>query len=87
MIYHHEIVIPVRGHEFNYSSNPTLKKNNSANSTEFKSFVSSSSFNVYFTSIGLYNRNYELVAVAKLNTPLPKYQDKDLNVIVKFDVE
>jgi hypothetical protein len=86
-IYQHEIVIPVRGHEFNYSSNPTLKKNNSANSTEFKSFVSSSSFNVYFTSIGLYNRNYELVAVAKLNTPLPKYQDKDLNVIVKFDVE
>jgi hypothetical protein len=86
-IYQHEIVIPVRGHEFNYSSNPTLKKNNSANSSEFKSFVSSSNFNVYFTSIGLYNRNYELVAVAKLATPLPKYQDKDLNVIVKFDID
>lgn len=86
-IYQHEIVIPIRGHEFNYSSNPTLKKNNSANSTEFKSFVSSSNFNVYFTSIGLYNSRYDLVAVAKLATPLPKYQDKDLNVIVKFDVE
>lgn len=86
-IYQHEIVIPIRGHEFNYSSNPTLKKNNSANSSEFKPFVSSSNFNVYFTSIGLYNRNYELVAVAKLSTPLPKYQDKDLNVIVKFDID
>jgi hypothetical protein len=30
---------------------------------------------------------YELVAVAKLVNPLPKYQDKDLNIIVRFDVE
>jgi hypothetical protein len=86
-IYQHEIVIPIRGHEFNFSSNPTLKKNNLSNSIEFKPFVSSSNFNVYFTSIGLYNSNYELLAVAKLSTPLPKYQDKDLNVIVKFDLE
>lgn len=86
-IYQHEIVIPIRSYEFNFSSNPTLKKDNLSNSIEFKPFVSSSEFNVYFTSIGLYNRNYELMAVAKLTTPLPKYQDKDLNVIVKFDVE
>jgi hypothetical protein len=86
-IFQHEIVIPIRANEFNFSSNPTLKKNNLANSTEFKPFVSQSAFNVYFTTIGLYNRNYELVAVAKLVNPLPKYQDKDLNVIVRFDVE
>lgn len=86
-IFQHEIIIPIRNYEFNFSSNPTLKKNNRANSVEFKPFVSSSDFNVYFTSIGLYNRNYELVAVAKLSTPIPKYQDKDLNIIVKFDVD
>lgn len=86
-IFQHEIIIPIRNYEFNFSSNPTLKKNNRANSIEFKPFVSSSDFNVYFTSIGLYNRNYELVAIAKLSTPIPKYQDKDLNIIVKFDVE
>jgi hypothetical protein len=86
-IFQHEIIIPIRSYEYNFSSNPTLKKDNLSNSYEFKPFVSSSAFNVYFTSIGLYNRNYELVAVAKLNTPIPKYQDKDLNIIVKFDVE
>jgi hypothetical protein len=86
-IFQHEIVIPIRANEFNYSSNPTLKKNNLANSAEFKSFVSESAFNVYFTTIGLYNSMYELVAVAKLVNPLPKYQDKDLNIIVRFDVE
>lgn len=86
-IFQHEIVIPIKNHEFNFSSNPTLKKNNRSNALEFKPFVSSSFFNVYFTTIGLYNRNYELVAVAKLSTPMPKYQDKDLNIIVKFDVE
>lgn len=86
-IFQHEIVIPIKSNEFNYSSNPTLKKNNLANSVEFKPFVSQSAFNVYFTTIGLYNSAYELLAVAKLVNPLPKYQDKDLNVIVKFDVE
>lgn len=86
-IYQHEIIIPIRSYEFNFSSNPTLKKDNKSNTTEFKPFVSSSEFNVYFTTIGLYNNNYELVAVAKLNTPIPKYQDKDLNIIVRFDTE
>jgi hypothetical protein len=86
-LFQHEIVVPIRANEFNFSSNPTLKKNNLANSTEFKPFVSESAFNIYFTTIGLYNRNYELVAVAKLVNPLPKYQDKDLNIIIRFDVE
>jgi len=86
-IYQHEIIIPIKSYEFNFSSNPTLKKGNKSNSIEFKPFVSSSNFNVYFTTIGLYNNNYELVAIAKLNTPIPKYQDKDLNIIVRFDVE
>lgn len=86
-IYQHEIVVSIRANEFNFSSNPTLKKNNLANNIEYKPFVSQSSFNVYFTSIGLYNESFELLAVAKPVNPLPKYQDKDLNVIVRFDVE
>jgi hypothetical protein len=86
-LYEHEIVCRIPANEFNFSSNPTLKINNYTDSEKFKPFVTGSDFKLYFTTIGLYNDNYELVAIAKLSNPLPKYEDKDLNIIVKFDVD
>jgi hypothetical protein len=86
-IYEHEIVCKIPANEFNFSTNPTLKINNYTDTEQFKPFVTGSDFKLYFTTIGLYNDNYELVAIAKLANPLPKYEDKDLNIIVKFDVD
>jgi len=40
---------------------------------------------VYITSIGLYDKNYNLVAVAKLSKPLLKSFDRELLVKVKID--
>jgi hypothetical protein len=36
-------------------------------------------------SIGLYDSKYNLVAVAKLGTPVAKRNDIDLNFEIKFD--
>jgi hypothetical protein len=38
------------------------------------------------TTIGLYNDDRELLAVAKLANPLEKRDDVDMNVIVRFDM-
>jgi hypothetical protein len=40
---------------------------------------------VYITSVGLYDTNYNLVAVAKLSRPLQKSFDKELLIKVKLD--
>lgn len=86
-LYEHEIVCKIPASQFNFSTNPTLKLNNDTDIEKFKPFVTGSDFRLYFTTIGLYNDNYELLAIAKLANPLPKYEDKDMNIIVKFDVE
>jgi len=49
-------------------------------------YVSNPYFNPYITTIGLYNKDKELVAVAKLANPLEKRDDVDMNVIVRFDM-
>jgi len=39
----------------------------------------------YITTIGLYDDNYDMVAVAKLPTPIKNLPDWDINFIVRFD--
>jgi hypothetical protein len=39
----------------------------------------------YVTTIGLYNNNYELLAIAKLANPVPRAKNVDQTFIVKFD--
>lgn len=85
-IYEHEYVVKIREDEFNFTSNPTIRKNNDSNSELPKAFVSNPYFAPYITTIGLYNKNAELVAIAKLASPIHKRDDVDLNIIVKFDV-
>jgi hypothetical protein len=50
------------------------------------SFVTSSYFSPYVTTVGLYNNNYELLAVAKLSQPLPLSQVTDTTILVNLDL-
>ena len=84
--YEHEIVCKIRKNEFNSSQNPTAIEGEDGRVGNFKDFVTSSFFNPYFTTIGLYNSQYELVAVAKMASPLEKRDDVDMNVIIRFDM-
>lgn len=71
--------------EFNVSTNPTLRVENNVFNTELKSFVSSSIFSPYFTTIGLYSPAGELLAVGKLGSAIKNRTDVDLTVKVRFD--
>lgn len=84
--YEHEIICRLKKNEFNFSTNPSLRKDNNPYTSYPKDFATSSFFNPYVTTIGLYNDNSELLAVAKLASPLEKRDDVDLNVIIRFDV-
>ena len=75
------IFVRVRNNEFNYSTNPS----NITGSGELRYTVMVNTPQVYITTIGLYNDNNDLLAVAKLSKPLLKDFTKEALVRIKLD--
>ena len=76
------IFVRARNDEFNYSENPSFISG-STGEVIFSSFINNPQ--TYISTVGLYNDNSELLAVAKLSRPLPKDFTKELLVRVKLD--
>jgi hypothetical protein len=76
------IFIRSRNAEFNYSENPSFISG-STGEVIFNSFINNPQ--TFPTTIGLYNDNNELLAVAKLSRPLLKDFTKEALVRVKLD--
>lgn len=74
--------VRVKNQEFNYSNNPTfaLQENEVSNPND-EGKIRFSSFNndpkVYVTTVGLYDDNNEMIAVAKLSQPILKTFDTE----------
>ncbi len=71
----------VRNSEFNYSTNDSFTKNDGT--IKYDSMIDNPQ--VYITTVGLYNDNQDLLAVAKLSQPLPKDFTKEALIKVKLD--
>jgi hypothetical protein len=71
----------LKNSDFNYSSNPSYL--DASGSLRFTSFGQNPT--TYLTTIGMYNDNNELVAVAKLSKPLKKNFTKEYLLTVKLD--
>jgi hypothetical protein len=72
-----------RNAEFNYSVNPSFSVSASAGSILQNIWVQNPT--TYITSVGMYNDNNELLAVAKLSKPLKKDFTKEALIRVKLD--
>lgn len=79
--------------EFLFSSNPSaceeepaLEGSLSYSGGLVKANLTGSEFAPYITTVGLYNDAHELVAVAKLGTPIPKSKINDMTFVVKIDL-
>ena len=70
------------GSDFNFSNNPTFV---SGSDNSFAQPTMQNDPRVYITSVGLYDKNYNLVAIAKLSRPLQKSFDRELLIKVKID--
>ena len=81
------ILCEVGSNEFNVSQNPTLKLNNNTNSSIMKGFVTGSDFKNYFTTVGLYNPNGDLIAIGKLASAIQNRDDVDITVKVRLDLD
>jgi hypothetical protein len=84
--YEYEIICKIRRGEFNFTQNPSIRIDRAAYTNDLENYVTSSYFNPYITSVGLYDDDDNLLAVAKLANPLEKRDDVDMNVIVRFDM-
>jgi hypothetical protein len=76
------IFVRARNAEFNYSENPSFISG-STGEVLYNNFINNPQ--TYPTTIGLYNDNNELLAVAKLSRPLLKDFTKEALVRVKLD--
>jgi len=87
----------IRENEFNFSNNPSLLSGSAAisngsgssfpqpGSGKLNDNVTGSYFSPYITTVGLYNNNKELLAVAKLAQPLPVSSVTDTSILINFD--
>jgi hypothetical protein len=80
--------IRVKNRDFNYSNNPTYVFDGT-DGVHAKGTIRNTDFitdpKTYITTIGLYNDNNELVAVAKLSRPAVKSFDSELLIKVRLD--
>lgn len=74
--------VRLRNKEYNYSNNPTFydPDNGTLVQADFRNNPQS-----YITTVGLYNDQNELLAVAKLSKPVPKSYDEEVLLRVRLD--
>jgi len=76
------VFIRARNAEFNYSQNPTFI-DSTTGGVRFSEFITSPQ--TFITTVGLYNDNGDLLAVAKLSKPLKKDFTKEALIRIKLD--
>jgi hypothetical protein len=76
------VFVRARNAEFNYSNNPSFISGSTGELT-YNTFINSPQ--TFITSVGMYNDNNELLAVAKLSKPLKKDFTKETLIRVKLD--
>jgi hypothetical protein len=84
-IYESQYKCTIRENEFNFTQNPTAVSG-SMNSGILYGFATGSYFSPYVTTVGLYNNNYELIAIGKLAQPLPTSAVTDTTILVNLDM-
>jgi hypothetical protein len=91
-IYNHSVTCEIEPTEFNVAwFNPTISASFAASSSldgqgqKIYDLMASGSLTPYVTTIGLYNDEHQLLAVAKLSTPIKRSFLTKQTFIVKFD--
>ena len=81
-IYENEVLVKVPAGECNVSMNPSLRK---PKSEKIQPQFTGSGFKPYITTVGLYDDDAQLLAVAKLARPIQKREDIDMNFLIRWD--
>jgi hypothetical protein len=83
IVYEQEVRCKVGENDFNFSNNPTITTDNSGS---IAPFATGSDFSPYVTTVGLYNENSELLAVAKLSQAISLSSVTDTTFVIRYDL-
>ena len=79
----HEYMCNIGKEEFNASTNQSILSD--IPNKKLKSIVTSSAWNPYITTVGLYDQDNNLLVVGKLGQPIKKSEKYDTSFIIRFD--
>lgn len=82
-IYETQYKCTIKENEYNCSMNPSLIKSGTLDTVY--DYVTGSMFTPYITTVGLYDDNQNLLAVAKLAQPVQTNPMVDLNILINID--
>ena len=77
--------VRVKSNDANYSNNPTYVKDTQQEKGKIKNHCFYNDPMTYITTIGLYNNNTELLAVAKLSKPIKKTKANDVLIKIRLN--
>jgi hypothetical protein len=81
-----EVYCTVGPNEFNVTHNRSIQYwNPVSNQFEIDTRYQTASFRPYVTTVGLYNDRNELLAVAKLSTPIQTSEKTDTTFVIRYD--
>jgi len=83
-IYETQYKCSITEEEYNYTLNPSIISGSSTGSAYYD-YATGSYFSPYITTVGLYNDDYELLAIGKLAQPLLSSRTTDTNILVNID--
>lgn len=94
-IYETQYKCTIEESEFGFSQNPSIISGSFSTTGEAKNiftssgvpydFATGSYFSPYVTTVGMYNNDYELLAIGKLAQPLPTSQTTDTTILINID--
>lgn len=79
-LFEHQYRCKMNQSQLSHTNNPSAHTDGVLNSN-----VDIDYFQPYITTVGLFNDAHELVAIGKLNKPVPKSKYNDMTFVVKFD--
>ena len=101
-IFTHNYHCKARESEFNFTYNPSALSSSlktvydnidtmyitdsNVSTGELNNNITGSQFQPYITTVGLYNDANQLIAVGKVNRPVPKSANTEMTIIVKIDI-
>jgi hypothetical protein len=84
-IYENIIKCRIKERDFNLSLNKSLRLNPNSLDGILKTDFVATTFEPYFTTIGLYNNNKELIAICKTQQAIPLTINSDMVIEVRYD--
>ena len=87
LVYEHSIRAKIQPNEFLYPwNNPTIESPPMSGSTSASiDLIHTKTISPYITTIGLYNKDNEVLAVAKVSNPIQRTTDMPQTFVIKFD--